>query len=261
MSDTNYQSQWWGLIYDQIMADGLEDWVEANRRFYQAQLNGVTGPVLECACGTGIFLLPLLEAGYDMYGLDISAAMLATLKKKAAALGITGIDARLSLQNMEDFAYTQRFAAVIIPTNSFANLATQEAQIAALRRIHNHLVPGGRLLLDLRHPGLRSLVEDPDVVEGSWYTWTHPETGLPIRQRLVGRTDFDNQLVIDQCFIEYEGQQEDFRMSGRWVNKEEFQLLLRLAGFSSWQSFGDPDGGPLVLGKESISSYWVANRS
>jgi len=137
-------------------------------------------------------------------------------------------------------------------------LATQEAQIAVLRNIHPHLAPGGRLLLDLTLAGMRGLVEHPAEVQGRWHIWTHPETGRPIRQRVVGRLDFNNQLVLDRCFIEYEGQREEFPMTARWIFKDEFQLLLRLAGFERWQCFGTPEGEPLVPGLEETQSYWIA---
>lgn len=260
MPQPNYESKWWGYIYDQMMADGLQDWVDANRKFYEANLRGITGPVLECACGTGIFLLPLLTAGHDIYGFDISEAMLATLKHKARSLGMQDVDSRLSAQSFESFHYDRKFDAILIPTNSFSMLATQDAQIAALRNIHDHLAPGGRFLLDLTLPGLRGLVEYAPGVEGSWYTWTHPDTGRPIRQRVDGRYDFTHQRTLDQCFIEYEDELETFPMTGRWIFKEEFQLLLRLGGFERWECFGTPDGNPLVIGLDDIHSYWIAHK-
>jgi len=259
MAVSNYQSKWWGFIYDEMM-DELPDWVENNRRFYQSNLSGIRGPILECACGTGIFLLSLLQQGYDIYGFDISTAMLATLKKKAFAQGAADILERISVQDFESFHYEQRFGSIIIPTNAFLHLTTQEAQIRTLRNIYDHLAPGGKLLLDLRLAGMRDLVESPEIVEGNWYTWTHPETGLPIRQRIVGRYDFNNQMVLDHCFIEYEGQAEDFPMTARWIFKDEFQLLLRLAGFAHWSSFSTPEGDPLVVGLDETFSYWIAEK-
>src|SRR5512144_796750 len=119
MAETNYQSKWWGYIYDQMMAEGLDDWVESNRRFYQNNLKDIHGTVLECACGTGMYLLPLFQAGYNIYGFDISRSMLATLRKKALALGIEDIERRISIQDMQTFHYNRLFDAIIIPTNSF----------------------------------------------------------------------------------------------------------------------------------------------
>jgi SAM-dependent methyltransferase len=260
MALPNYESKWWGYIYDQMM-EHLPEIVDDNQRFYQANLAAVKGPVLECACGTGIFLLELLAAGHDMFGFDISRSMLATLKHKAEQRGMADINRRISVQEFETFRYDQRFAAITIPTNTFSMLTTQEAQIKTLRNIHAHLSPGGKLLLDFRLAGLRDLVESPHEVQGSWHTWTHPTSGLPIRQRIVGRFDFNRQLVLDHCFIEYQGEAEDFPMTARWIFKEEFQLLLRLAGFEDWECYGTPERDPLEVGIEQMQSYWIAYKA
>lgn len=258
MTAPNYESQWWGYIYDQMMATGLREWLETNRRFYQANLAGVTGPVLECACGTGLFLLPLLASGHDIYGFDISQAMLASLRRKAAAQGVADIERRISVQEFETFHYDHQFDAIIIPSNTYSMLTTQEAQIRTLQNINAHLAPTGRLLLDFKLAGIGERASYPELIEGRWHTWTHPETGLPIRQRIVGRHDFNNQLVLDHCFIEYEGEKADFPMTARWIFKDEFQLLLRLGGFQRWEYFGTPEGNPLAVGLEETYSYWIA---
>ncbi len=256
----NYEGKWWGYIYDQMM-ENLQEIVDGNQRFYAANLRDVTGPVLECACGTGIFLLSLLSDGHDMYGFDISESMLATLKRKAELQGVAHIESRISVQDFESFHYDQQFAALIIPTNTFQMITTQEAQIKTLQNIYVHLAPKGKLLLDFGLAGLRDLVESPEMIEGRWYTWTHPETGRPIRQRIVATHDFDNQLVLDRCFIEYEDESEEFPMTSRWIFKEEFQLLLRLAGFERWECFGTPEGGPLEIGLDEVRSYWIAYKA
>jgi SAM-dependent methyltransferase len=258
MSAPNYESIWWGYIYDQMMAEGLSDWLDETRRFYREQLRGVRGPVLECACGTGLIMLPLLTHGSDIYGFDISAAMLDSLRKKAAAQGLHNIAERISVQDLTAFSYDRHFAAILIPSNSFSMLTTQEAQISALQRIAAHLAPGGRLLLDLRLAGMRGFDEDSLEIIGNWHTWSHPETGLPIRQRVTAQHDLDNQLVLDRCTIEYDGVTVDFPMTGRWIYKSEFQLLLRLAGFTRWECFGSPKGAPLEIGLDEVFSYWVA---
>lgn len=260
MSEPNYESKWWGYIYDQMMTQDLPHLLDDHLHFYQSLLQHTTGPVLECACGTGLFLLPLLTAGYDMYGLDISTSMLAALKTKAAAQGITDIDRRISVQDMTSFSYEQLFEAIIIPTNSFLALTTQEAQIRALKNIYAHLAPQGKFLLDLRLAGMRDFVDGLVEGQGRWHTWTHPETGRPIRQRVDGRCDFNHQLIVDHCFIEYEGHTEEFPIIGRWIFKAEFQLLLRLAGFEQWEGFGTPARDPLHIGLDASQSYWIATK-
>lgn len=260
MAEPNYESQWWGMIYDQMMEQDLVEKLDANRSFYQSNLEGISGPILECACGTGLIWLPLLESGRDMYGFDISNSMLATLKKKADSHGLE-ITGRITVQEFETFRYDQRFAAIIIPTNTFSMLATQEAQIRTLENIYLHLAPGGILLLDIHLYGLRDLIQMAETIEGRWHTWTHPESGRPIRQRVVGRVNFDRQLVSDQCFIEYGGQKEDFPITSRYIFKEEFQLLLRLAGFERWKCWSTPERAPLQTGLDGTHSYWVAYKT
>ena len=107
---------------------------------------------------------------------------------------------------------------------------------------------------------MRGLVEHPEVVRGRWHTWTHPETGRLIRQRVDGQIDFNNQLTLDHCFIEYENEREDFPMNGRWMFRDEFQLLLRLAGFTHWACYGSPTGDPLNLGPDEQHSYWIIDK-
>lgn len=257
MVEPNYESKWWGYIYDQMMVN-LQHVVDANLLFYRANLQNVTGSVLECACGTGLFLLPLLADGHDMIGFDISPSMLATLMLKAAKQGVSDIDRRLSVQEFESFHYDHQFAAILIPTNTFAMLTTQAAQLRTLRNIYAHLAPGGKFLLDFRLTGLRDVVEHPPEIQGRWHTWTHPETGLPIRQRIIGRLDLDRHLTLDRCFIEYEGTAVDFPMTARWLFRDEFQLLLQLAGFTDWEYFATPERDPLVVGLDEIQSYWIA---
>ena len=36
MLETNYESRWWGLINDQMMASGLSDWLHQNEPFHSS---------------------------------------------------------------------------------------------------------------------------------------------------------------------------------------------------------------------------------
>ena len=51
--------------------------------FYRDYAVKVNGPILEPMCGTGRFLLPLLEEGFDVHGFDASDHMLGVLHAKA----------------------------------------------------------------------------------------------------------------------------------------------------------------------------------
>ena len=88
--------------YDLVLKDipyGLD--------FYVALAREAAGPVLDIACGTGRILLPCLQAGVDIEGLDLFEPMLKTLRTKAAAQGLTPV---LHRADMSDFSLERRFA-------------------------------------------------------------------------------------------------------------------------------------------------------
>src|SRR5437868_5868797 len=95
-----------GELYDLLFNDltyGIDFYVNLVR---QAQ-----GPVLEIACGTGRILLPCLQAGADIDGLDLYEPMLNILRKKAAALPRAPL---LYRADMSDFRLPRRYALIMI---------------------------------------------------------------------------------------------------------------------------------------------------
>ena len=84
-SAKNYESDW--IVYDQWNEEGGRS--QAHERefaFCRNYLLDIEGPVLEAACGTGSILLCLAALGHEMWGFDISAAMLKQLRRKAGEL-------------------------------------------------------------------------------------------------------------------------------------------------------------------------------
>jgi len=225
----NYCSQLWAAIYDQYNHGRHE----AELAFYSSELDGVRGAVLEAACGTGMILFQLLEQGLDMYGFDVSQAMLDVLFSKAEAVHWRDLRERISRQNLVDFRYDFEFDAVIIPARSFLHLTTQEEQIACLRTIHNHLVPSGKLLLNFFTPDPRHILArvDPNPEFAEFATYLHPETGKPVQLVFRQVNDVSNQLQRITWRFVYDGESCDSAMLVRWIHRSEFELLVRLAGF------------------------------
>ena len=67
-----------GDAYDLVL--GGKD-VPYGLDFYVALAREANGPVLDIACGTGRILLPCLQAGVDIEGLDLFEPMLRTLRE------------------------------------------------------------------------------------------------------------------------------------------------------------------------------------
>lgn len=118
-----------------------------------AKLTG--GPILECACGTGRIAIPLAREGFRVVGIDVSEEMLRTAKMKIAREP-TEVQERIEIvkADMRDFQLDERFGLCLIPFASFIQVLTVEDQRKTLTRIHEHLSPGGRLILDSFNPDL-----------------------------------------------------------------------------------------------------------
>ncbi len=59
--------------------------------YYTRSLSGVSGRILEPATGTGRILIPLLEAGHEVDGLDVSPDMLAICRQQCHDRGLNPV--------------------------------------------------------------------------------------------------------------------------------------------------------------------------
>src|SRR5439155_9828536 len=69
--------------------------------YYLGHIQTCGEPVLEAMCGSGRYLVPLLEAGVDVDGVDASPDMLAACATKCAARGLTVRTRRQLLQELD----------------------------------------------------------------------------------------------------------------------------------------------------------------
>ena len=261
---SNYDTYWWALIYDQWNETGGRSALnERELHFYRNQLQNTRGAILEAACGTGCKMLPLLLDGLDIFGFDISLPMLEVLRHKAINLGISDIDSRISQQDLADFIYDRQFAAVLIPASSFMMLPTQQSQIDCLRRVYEHLQPGGRLLLNFYIPSYTEdilLHQGIPPAEEEFGECMHSETGKPIQVNYSKICDLTSQTETYTWTFAYDGKTAKVPMQARWIHKEEFQLLLRLSGFDQWELYGSHDGKPYVGSPHITNTYWSVTK-
>lgn len=126
-------------------------------------------PALDLGCGTGRLLVPLCAEGLDVDGIDISADMVALAREAGEAAGIA-MDGRLSVQAF-DALDRRRVYGLAFSIGSFAIGSSPERDAAALRRIHDHLRPGGALALSyevLLPEGLARLTDRARVYPSPW---------------------------------------------------------------------------------------------
>ena len=231
---------------DAALYDALFEDFDFDRDFYLGLARGAGGPVLEVSCGTGRVLLPILEAGVDIEGLDLSAPMLERLEKKARARGLSP---RLHRGDMRGFVLPRRYALVIIPFNGFVHCLTTNDQLACLRACRVHLAPGGRLAFNTFFPGRGSepSTEGVPVLEGEG---RHPASGRAVRIYDTRTRDWVAQVQHSEIEI------QELDAAGRvvashrsttdmrWTWKPELELLLEAAGFERHEISGGFGGEP-----------------
>ncbi|MBL8593285.1 MAG: class I SAM-dependent methyltransferase [Devosia sp.] len=87
----------------------------AMERFYVEAAGGPGRRVLELACGSGRFTVPLAASGALVIGGDLSQPMLARARAAAAERGVS---AEFVTLDMRDFVLGRRFDAIVIAANS-----------------------------------------------------------------------------------------------------------------------------------------------
>jgi SAM-dependent methyltransferase len=219
-------------------------------------------PILELGCGTGRVLLPLARAGYEITGLDLAPHMIerchAKLQPEPPEVR-QGV--RLLVADMTSFELRRRFALITVPFAGFQHLRTVEQQLACLDRCRAHLLPHGRLVLDLPNPdpappsyALSDKPTDGEVT-AELVDWTD---GRRIRW-WVTVIDYQRSLQCNECEVTYEIIEADGatrRISEtfplRYVFRYELEHLLVRAGFRVVAIYGDYDRSPFADGSPAM---------
>ena len=234
--------------------------------FYVERARRSGGSVLELACGSGRITWPIARAGVSIVGLDLAAGMLARAERKRADEdAVAAARARFVAGDMTSFELRERFALAIIPFRAFLMLLTPELQRSALRRIHAHLEPGGRLIIDVFDPRLDLLAQEDFTPRREVPELRHPVTGNTISVNVLARhNDHVRQRMTERWrFTEVDSEGKTIReeeeiLELRWIYRYEMQYLLELCGYEVEEELSDYLGAGPAYGREQI---WVARRS
>ncbi|MBK4729439.1 class I SAM-dependent methyltransferase [Oxynema sp. CENA135] len=201
--------------------------------YYCKQLSKIDGRILEVAVGTGRLLVPLLEAGLNVEGLDNSPEMLEYCRKNCRNRGLNPV---LYQEDMATFDLPKKFKAIVIAWGSFMLLETRSRAIAALQTFAKHLQTGGQLFIDLEIPleefnenGKIRQIPPVDCPDGSLILLQKTSQIDPIAQlnlTILRYEKWKNGQLI---------QTELQRFPLHWFGVDEFVMLLQKMGYRKIQ--------------------------
>lgn len=133
----------WAEHYDDIYGPVGEEIV----RFVRARAGN--GRMLELAPGTGRVTLPLLRAGLEVDGVEISGEMLARLRDKPG-----GRTVEIIARDMTGFSTDRRYALVLLAFNTLFAPLEEHLQQGVFDSVHDALEDGGSFVVDCFMPDL-----------------------------------------------------------------------------------------------------------
>ena len=228
-------------VYDLTKKIGQS--LNGDLEYYQDKLKHCKGRILEAMVGSGRIIIPLLESGLIVDGVDYSPEMLASCRQRCEE---RGLKANLYESNLQELSLPNTYEAIIIPGGSFLLIEDRQESLKALKRLYEHLQPGGRLILDLFLPD-----NNFDVGKfGGTSTFNLPNGDTITMEDKLVEADLFNQYKVSH--LKYEKwrngkliQTELQRFALRWYGVEEFKLILESIGFSDVVVSAD-----YVVGKE-----------
>jgi len=136
----------------------------AEYAFFRHYIANSTGPILEPMCGTGRYLIPYVEEGFNIEGFDISPFMLKALHTKCAEKNITP---HVWEQFLEDMPTTKKYDLIFIPDSSFSLFLKPEHITICLQKIYDLLQKGGVFIFDVET--IYAVSNDIGIWQGKTY--------------------------------------------------------------------------------------------
>lgn len=199
------------------------------------------GTALEFGIGTGRIALPLAIKGIEVYGIDISNAMLAKLAEKE------GGDKIIVTQG--DFAtasFEKTFSLVYLIFNTIMNLTTQEEQVRCFQNAALHLNPGGCFVIEVMVPALQQIPHGEtnhvfDLSENHWGIDTY---------------DVVSQSVVSHHVKVCNQNVELSSIPFRYVFPSELDLMARIANLKLKARWGGWKKEPFTNTSRYHISVW-----
>ncbi len=180
------------------------------------------GLVVDLGCGSGLLARQLLDAGYRVFGVDISEAMVELARRRAPEA-----EFRVGSLFEVEIPPCSAVTAISEVLNYLFDAENEERGLGRLfRRVHDALVPGGVFVFDVAEPG--------QIPEGTTNRgFTEGEDWVVLVEKKEDRGTLTRRIITFRREGEHYRRSDEVHRQ-RLYRAAEIAGELRQAGFCVW---------------------------
>ncbi len=200
--------------------------------FYNNLVKQYAGPCLEAMCGSGRLLLPLLEQGYEVDGVDNATNMLKLCKTKCS---VRFPKLNLFEQNLENLELPYKYKLIFISIGSFQHIKKIDEAVISLRKLHDHLSPNGTLVIETF--AKENLIPDNPKSPLAFKWRCNSKKGYEIINKSIAQFIEPNLILNQMQYEKWENGHLQKTEKNAWhiraYEEKEMKQMLSEAGFNS----------------------------
>ncbi len=187
--------------------------------------------VLDLCCGVGRHSLELARRGFQVTGVDRTAAY---LQEASARASQERLEVEFVQEDMRTFVRPEAFDGVINYFTSFGYFESEDEDRRVVENAFSSLRPGGLLLMDMMGKEILARIF-------SERGWREEDGMLILEERQVAP---DWSTVYNRWVIIKDGERREVTLTTRQYSAAELCRLLKGCGFGRVEVYGDLSGAP-----------------
>jgi SAM-dependent methyltransferase len=217
-------------------------------QYYLNQIQLSSQPVLEPMCGTGRFLIPLLEKGIDIDGIDASVHMLEKCRIKA---GEKNLHPKLYFQKLEEMKVEREYGLVFLPSGSFGLLTEYSVVLKCLKNMFECLMPNGRILFEISKPSGFTETSGENIREV--FRDNGSKIKLSTKSTFVRSTNIETVICTYEDVLDSKMENVETEiMKIKYYDTDEIRDILNANNFENYSLYGGYSGMEAVDSDEMI---------